>query len=236
VMPCPGSGGFVACLSDDERVIQPSPNPFPSPIVTPSPVERSTSPLPVIVIDTVRDGFDKWGFVITIGSAVFGLALSVIAVWLALQAKRDTAAAEIRGMGRATRERRVLFELEMLRDLVEAMGNGNLLSVVNHGYNFRTAFGGALRFFPSDLPTWHAMAAREQYRDSYKIFPVPQENVDEYESNLKLGSYATMSLPTGISLERVRDALLVEVETAIDARMLPVDVLPPNPRLPIRFG
>lgn len=207
-------------------VTQPAPSPSPSPI--PSVVESLTSPLPVVVTDVVRDGMDKWSFGLTIGSAVIGLLLSGTAVWLAyrayrvaIEAKQATAEAEVRAIERATRERRVLFELEILRDLMERLRVDGLHHLIAKPREFRRIHIAALRVFPTELPTWQFIAATTDQRQLYEIFDAKQADIDEYDKHPRV--YAGLLSP-GITQELVQQRLLADLEAAVDARMKPIDL------------
>lgn len=178
--------------------------------------------------DVVRDGMDRWTFGVTVISAVAGIALSLTAVLLArranrvaVEAKQATAEAEVRAIERATRERRVLFELEVLRDLMERLRVDGLHQLITKPREFRRIHIAALRVFPTELPTWHRIAAITDQRQLYDIFDAEPAEIAKYDQQPRV--YAGLLSP-GITPELVQQRLLADLETAVDARMKPIDL------------
>lgn len=82
-------------------------------------VVMHADPLPV---DAVRDFWDWVGLWAGLGTGVVGIILALLAQRTANKARAEGEAAEIRAVERAARDRRAVFELEILRDLAEAVG------------------------------------------------------------------------------------------------------------------
>ncbi|MCP2324934.1 hypothetical protein HDA40_003441 [Hamadaea flava] len=122
-------------------------------------------PLPV---DPVRDGWDWLSLWVGLGSAVIGLFVGITAIVLARKANRHAkeamemaAEAERRAIERATDERRRLFELEILRDMLEQCNpHDNKMRSLAREFGrewMDVEFGAQLMMLPDDeLPFWRA--------------------------------------------------------------------------------
>lgn len=101
-------------------------------------------------VDVIPDGFD-WANVIIAGiSAVFGLGgfvAAIVAIVLARRAQRTADEA-------VTGERRRVFELEILRDLVTALDEGGVASEVYDRPLYLHRFGHRLSLLSARLPFW----------------------------------------------------------------------------------
>jgi hypothetical protein len=126
------------------------------------------TPMPVVVDAVSRDWVDWITFGVGIAGALIGATAIVYAV-LAYQHAKDAEASTRRTIAK---ERKTVFELELLRDLIEIIEKKS--TYIGYDFQEETALWSRLPFFPDELPFWHFMRDQSGDPDS----PVIRERLD----------------------------------------------------------
>ncbi|MFC0504205.1 hypothetical protein [Micromonospora costi] len=178
----------------------------------------------VFVTDSARD---FWDWVTVGGGVLFGLASVVVGILAVILARKANMAAE-RANAEASKaraavaiERRRTFELEILRDLLEALDQPTWLGeVIEFRRSFEGTFGARLSLLPVDeLPAWRAVVAIRKMEGLVDLVGRTAEDEEALEQNRTLGvRFAPPSLRG-----RLRSRLRLDVEEAVERRMVERD-------------
>jgi hypothetical protein len=159
-----------------------------------------------------------------------GLFVGVVAIVLARKANRhaeaalkESADAERRAIERATDERKRLFELEILRDLLEACSlHGNRMHVLAHEFGpgwMDAQFGAQLMMIPEDeLWFWRSYPTLT-VEGRYRLLPDAEADREIAESKVRAARNAHPWRATTQFLEVMTDRFRKDVRHAIERRM-----------------
>jgi hypothetical protein len=180
-----------------------------------------------ITVDVVRDAWD-W---VMIAGGVASLVTGLVALWLAYrshqkaeEALKHAADSEARAIERAAWERRALFDLEILRDLLEALDIPDPTGVWGYvagrpAHDMPLRFGSRLALLPADdLPFWRGSGSMTE-DERYALLKIPDAAVLEARNTRMPVPY---NLPAGY-LRAFMDRLRDDVIEAVQKRMVPVD-------------
>jgi hypothetical protein len=158
------------------------------------------------VTDVARD-FVDW---IALGLTTVSTVIGAVAIIVALIADRHAKDADRKAIERSTTERHRVFELGILRDILEVVdAPGVFHQLVQHPTNVSTMLGGRLSMLPrEELQDWHLMM-----------------EADLEEIRRRFGDAANdwdwPTYPSAEALTAIRTALLAEIESAVKRRMEP---------------
>jgi hypothetical protein len=182
--------------------------------------------VPVILsvpqVDVIPDEFD-WVSAIT---GIGGFAAAIVAIWLARRAQRtaDSAIAD---------ERRRVFELEILRELMRDLGDADFVGSVLRDPRILARYSFVLNLLSSRLPTWdrvigspdmpaviEAVGLGDEYRSATEARRRANQEREsswpafkELQERLVLDGDSSAAQPF-YELERERNALLVAEQQA----------------------
>jgi hypothetical protein len=169
------------------------------------------SPGPVVV-DVTRDAVDWLVVGVTVVSAVVG----VVAIVVALRANRQAKHAESRSRQFAASERRRVFDLEILRDLLDHLDDRDALlrAAGDPSATIRQANARLSMLEPNDLPLWRSMA---------EMRPVDLPGcIGATADDYKILRYANAEpdvIPDDGFLDKLQAALRADIENAVERRM-----------------
>lgn len=187
----------MQCPIEVISAIAPSPDPSP--------------PVTVVVQDSVRDLFDWINFGVGVASAVIG----VIAILIAIFANRIARTAERRAVQRADLERRRVFELGLLSELLEELYKS--VPHLMHTPAASNPLSARLKMMPvNELGAWRVLVDGDRSRIVARF--------DPEAPNGRNNGYLVHGDPPKQSLrDAITAALIADVTSAVEARMSAAD-------------
>lgn len=154
----------------------------------------------------------------TIVSAVIG----VVAIIVALRANDRVKRSEEKALTRADRERRTLFDFEILRDLLAQLDDNATYAFVKHvGSSMEQKVGARLAMLPADsLPVWRGLKSATTRLDIVAKYRAAARPADPQLFDRQIDAYINGSGSPPLELvSAVREALRVDIQEAVAERM-----------------
>jgi len=185
-----------------------------TPSGTPAASVGTASPAPVVVVDDPGpDRVEIAGLLVSVLASAVSIFLAWRAIQLARQANREASKAR----AAIATERRRTFELEVLRDLMEALDAEGLQTVrdfVKAPREMKYRFQGRVHLLPpEDLPTWRElMTLTTDHLTVARMLNMSDTAAQEWKDNARW-------VPSNALIKALRQALQQDVLAAITRRM-----------------
>lgn len=194
--------------------------------IQPSPAGSgaAASPLPVIVVDNVRDAIDWLVLALTVLSGI----ASVVAIVIAVSANRIAREVDRESVIRATREHRRNFELDILKSLLDSFDQ-RFNQLLQHPEQVRVTMITAFAMIPeNELTAWRLVAAGDR-RKIVEYFDPTDLQATQGGVTSRNDAYLNQRTPPRNALrDMIKETLREELTRSIEDRVRAV-IADPTP-------